>query len=345
MTFQYTILAGDSLSRIANEINACQGVTIEQIENANPNLNPAELIIGQVVSIPATVSGQQGLHYTIRPGDDLGDIVAAINAAAGITYQEIEQANPNVQANRIMVGAVLTIPTHQSTSTGTEGQKQENNNNSNSVSAANIGYWHWTWHTSIEPADTTMGMAFYGAVDPAEALAQSKKIKDRLQGEKYICLGGGTSSGKYSSAAITKIITAINAGDFAGYQGIAFDIEVGASGLVTNFQQAFTAAKTMGFKVLVTVSHSRPYGIGDGNSLMDAFFVDKHIDFLSPQLYTTGKETSNDYTAYGIKWSQYATAQAAVIPSIVKAEYYSDAVSYFKNQGVDLAGYVQWQQN
>ena len=208
-----------------------------------------------------------------------------------------------------------------------------------------IGYWHWTYHDSLAPEGTTMGIAFFGSVDPATAIEQSLKVKDRLKGDKYICLGGGNSSGKYTAEAIEKIIMAIQTGKFSGYQGIAFDVELGTSDLEDAFTKLFAITKMNHLKVLVTVSHSDPYGVGDKSTLMESFFADENIDILSPQLYTTGRETSNDYTAAGIQFSEYSKAKAAVVPSIVRAEYYPDAQAYFKKQGVELKGYIQWHQN
>ena len=75
---------------------------------------------------------------------------------------------------------------------------------------------------------------------------------------------------------------------------------------------------------------------------MQSFFKDENIDFLSPQLYTTGKETTNDYTFARVPWKDYATAKAATIPSIVHPSYYADAVAFFQRQGVTLKGYVRW---
>lgn len=343
---QYTVLAGDSLSKIANEINASTGITSQQIEKANPGIQANFLVVGQVLNIPDH-TGTTALRYTVHPGDSLDSIATAINEAAGVTYQEIASANVNIHASTIFPGEVLIIPGKNdpaASKSGSDSTSAAAPVNPTVAAAENVGYWHWTYHRSIAPANTTMGMAFYGAVDPTEAIQQSEKVKSILKGEKYICLGGGTSAGKYSADAITKIINAIHAGDFVGYQGIAFDVEVGAAHLETNFQQLFAATKAAGFKVLVTVSHSRPYGIDDGSTLTRAFFADGNIDFLSPQLYTTGKESSNDYTAFGIKWPEYAGAKAAVIPSIVKADYYSDAVTYFQSQGVTLKGFVQWSQ-
>lgn len=339
--FQYTIQSGDSLSKIAQEINASTNISIAAIEAANPTINAANLQIGQVLSIPTSIG--KHFNYTIQSGDSFSKIVENIKAAAGVTYQQIAQAN-SIDPDKIFVGQMIQIPINAGTVETPPSKEPANDSNIPKVAAENIGYWHWTYHHSYDPPGTTMGMAFYGSVDPAEAIQQSAKVKARLQGDKFICLGGGTSTGSYNSAAITKIVAAIQAGDFAGYQGIAFDVEVGATGLEADFQNLFAVSKAHNFKVLVTISHSRPYGIKDGNTLMHGFFNDANIDFLSPQLYTTGKEAANDYAAYGIKWSDYTNAKAAVIPSIVKRDYYTDAVNHFKQQGVELKGYVQWQQ-
>ena len=207
------------------------------------------------------------------------------------------------------------------------------------------GYWHWTYHQSTEPSNTNLSIAFFGSVDPATAIQQSLNVKQDMLGEQYICLGGGNSHGKWTSDAIEKIVAAVRAKDFAGYDGLALDIEVGASHLEEEFAQLFAVAQANDLDVLVTVSHSDPFGVGDKSTLMESFFGNSDIDYISPQLYTTGKETANDYDAVGIPFSDYARSIAPVIPSIVRAEFYEDAVKYFKAQGVGLAGYIQWQQN
>ncbi len=104
-----------------------------------------------------------------------------------------------------------------------------------------------------------------------------------------------------------------------------------------------TKDETVGY--FVTVSHSAPYGISDGATLMQSFFENSNIDYLSPQLYTTGYETQNDYAiSQGVQWKSYATVKAAIVPSIVEASMYADAQTYFANVGVTLKGFVQWAQ-
>lgn len=101
--------------------------------------------------------------------------------------------------------------------------------------------------------------------------------------------------------------------------------------------------------MLVTVSHSAPYGITDKIDLMNAFFADANIDILSPQLYTSGYETSNDYAFSGVPWSSWGNAKAAVVPSIVSSSMYADAQDFFVNPtrsgtSISLKGFIQWKQ-
>jgi hypothetical protein len=191
-----------------------------------------------------------------------------------------------------------------------------------------------------------LGVAFNGYSDPTKAIQDSAALKSKLPGRKYISLGGGDSDGRFNYNVLMKIKNSIESGAFAGYDGIVFDIEEGDSGLSDAFKQCFRSARAKGYYVLVTVSYSAPYGIPDAASLMRSFFPNADINYLSPQLYTTGEETSNHYdTIAGVKWSEYATAKAVVIPSIVTGSLYSSAESYFRSQGVTIEGYVQWSQS
>jgi LysM repeat protein len=271
------------------------------------------------------------IKYTVQPGDSYWSIATNINACAGVTAQDIESANPGVSASSLQVGQVINIP-----ATGSKPAPQP-------VAAPNVGYWNRTWLSCTPPVGATLGLAFSGWTDPSSALSNSAPVVDGLVGVKYITLGGGNENGSFSASALSQIIAAINDGSFAAYQGIAFDVEEGDSGLVTAFQQAFAAAKAKGFKVLVTVSHSAPYGMADAQAVMSAFFQDSNIDFLSPQLYTSGSETANDWaTTAGVTWEQYASARAVIIPSIVSPDLYSNAQQVLAGYGVTTQGYVVW---
>ncbi|MDX8399778.1 MAG: LysM peptidoglycan-binding domain-containing protein [Gallionellaceae bacterium] len=335
---KYTILSGDTFSAMASGLSASAGVTYQAIESANPTVDPNALNIGMVLNIPASNSSSIVLKYTVIAGDSFSKISTNLSHCAGMTTQDIEQANPDVNPNALAIGQLFDIP--------------ETSNVSQPVDTAPVqgaevlGFWWWTWSgVNAAPSGTNLSIAFSGWTDPTTALQESANVKDKLQGSKYISLGGGNEDGAFTSASLTSITNAINAGDFAGYDGIAYDVEEGDSGLESLFSESFAAAKANGYKVLVTVSHSAPYGISDASDLMQSFFADPNIDYLSPQLYTTGEETSNDYaTSGGVEWSQYATAKAAVVPSIVNSSMYADAQIYFQEQGVSIKGFVQWSQ-
>ncbi len=127
-----------------------------------------------------------------------------------------------------------------------------------------IGYWDKTWATTPPPTDATMGIAFSGWTDPGQALADSNPIKASLAGAKFISLGGGNENGAFRAASFAPINQAIVGGHFAGWDGIAFDVELGDSGLENAFASSFALAKAQGFQVLVTISHGRvpPSGVG-----------------------------------------------------------------------------------
>lgn len=213
------------------------------------------------------------------------------------------------------------------------------------TSPSHIGFWWWTWGSNKNPGAATFSIAFSGWSDLQNAMRDSAPVKNRLVGKKYFDIGGGGTNGSWTQAKVEAVTQAIQNGSLAGYDGIAWDIEEGASGLGPAFQASFQAAKAKGFSVLVTVSHSAPYGFKDGFSLMQSLLADTNIDMLSPQLYTTGQETANDYaTSQGVGWSLWANAKAKVVPSIVKADLYADAVAVLGAKGVTLDGYIKWSQ-
>jgi len=206
-----------------------------------------------------------------------------------------------------------------------------------------IGYWFWTWSSGGgAPGGTNAGIAFSGWTNPSSAISDSNAIKNRLPGTKYISLGGGNANGRWTAALINQVNSAIEAGNFAGYGGIAYDIEEGDAGLTGGFQNSFRAAKGKGLRVIVSISHSAPYGFSDAYALMQAFFADANIDLLSPQLYTSGTESQNDYTTSGgVSWDMYARSRARDVPSNVRGSYYSSALTYFRQHGFNITGYKQ----
>ena len=276
--------------------------------------------------------------YRVQSGDTLSKIAAHF----GVSLAAIEAANPQINPNLIFVGQLITVPSNNTT----EPTPNPWTNPTPSTPSSEVeqkGYWDWNWHPKPLPAGTNMGLIFSGRTNVNDVLARADRIYNRVTTpNKYLCFGGGGKAGSFHQTDLNAIDAAIQANKLSAYQGIAYDVEVGDSGLAAAFQASFATAKAAGLKVVVTISHSCPFGIKDGVTLMHSFLEDGNIDFLSPQLYTTGKEKQNDYDYAGIKWTEFARAKAAVIPSIVTGAYYADAVTRFREWGVELKGYIQW---
>lgn len=120
---EYSVVKGDSLAKIAKKT----GVSRKALQDANPNVVPSKLKIGQKLVIPAggksiapaapgasaevapTASGTaetSGAHvYTVKSGDTLTKIAKA----HGTTVKAIQKAN-HLSTTAIKVGKKLKIP-------------------------------------------------------------------------------------------------------------------------------------------------------------------------------------------------------------------------------------------
>lgn len=105
--FFYTIRAGDTFFGLAARFN----VSVQQLINANPGVDPNRLQIGQQICIPTQAPGPGpcpgGFLYTIRAGDTFFSLAARFN----VTVQQLAAANPGVDPNRLMIGQQICIPT------------------------------------------------------------------------------------------------------------------------------------------------------------------------------------------------------------------------------------------
>ena len=354
----YTIRPGDSFSKIAAALKTCSGLTVSQIVEANPDKEATNLQIGDDIKVPAADGSHIALVYVIESGDNYTRITRAVNKAAGVSTADIVAANPTLSPTAIQIGEVINIPAVSDSVQGDLAQSDTDNSAMKSSDASKttqpdplikgdiIGYWDWTYDHTTPIPDANLGLAFSGWADVKTAIQQSHSLLGKLQGAQFICFGGGNENGAFNATRLAAINEAIQDGSLVGYDGIAYDVEEGDPGLESDFATSFGIAQKAGFKVLVTVSHSAPFGITDRATLMKSFFDNSDIDYLSPQLYRTGKESANNYaTAKGVLWSGYAQSKAAVVPSLVKAAYYPDAREYFTQQGVKLSGYIQWSRN
>jgi spore germination protein len=98
VALSYTVRSGDTLYQLAQLF----GTTVSAIAQANSISNPAQIAVGQVLTIPGWSQSQ----YTVRSGDTLYQIASRYNTTASLIARVNGIANPAL----IYPGQVLTIP-------------------------------------------------------------------------------------------------------------------------------------------------------------------------------------------------------------------------------------------
>ena len=105
-TVLYIIQAGDTFYGLAQRYST----TVSAIISANPNVDPSRLQIGQNICLPVRQPEfppcPEGNYYTIRSGDTLYAIAQRYN----VSLDDLREANPYVDPNRLRVGQVICIP-------------------------------------------------------------------------------------------------------------------------------------------------------------------------------------------------------------------------------------------
>ncbi|MBO1003015.1 LysM peptidoglycan-binding domain-containing protein [Pseudogracilibacillus auburnensis] len=104
--YPYVIQPGDTLQFIANKLE----VVLSRIIAANPGIDPYNLIIGQIICIPACPPNH--IAYIIQQGDTLYRIAQDFN----VTIASILEANPSVDPNYLRVAQRICIPSACATS-------------------------------------------------------------------------------------------------------------------------------------------------------------------------------------------------------------------------------------
>jgi LysM repeat protein len=107
---EHTIVKNDNFATLATKY----GVSVKDIQAANPNLQPTRLKIGDKVKIPAkgaavartgAPAGDSPDTYTVKSGD----VLSKIAAAHGTTVKELQRLN-NLPTTQIRVGQKLKLP-------------------------------------------------------------------------------------------------------------------------------------------------------------------------------------------------------------------------------------------
>lgn len=102
----YTVRANDTLYSIARRFN----VSVDDLQEANPFVDPETLQIGEVICIPVAtppVTCPEGAReYAIRPGDTFYSLARRYNT----TVAELRRLNPGINPEALLVGQRICIP-------------------------------------------------------------------------------------------------------------------------------------------------------------------------------------------------------------------------------------------
>lgn len=208
-----------------------------------------------------------------------------------------------------------------------------------------VGYYSLSWtEKDSAPVNPDIGIAFSGWAEVYQALS-SGPLAESLHGRKYLSVGGSNVNGVMNAATFKAMEENLDYVKDAGFIGICFDIEStqGENKYIPAMEAAFAATKAAGLKVIVTTSHSAPIKSGAPKQVVASWVASDNIDYLSPQLYSSGTEKQpQTVTSSGVSWDVWKGAKATIIPSIVDGTHWQATQNFFQNQGIPLGGYLQW---
>ncbi|GAB6137860.1 LysM peptidoglycan-binding domain-containing protein [Halanaerobaculum tunisiense] len=102
----YRIQEQDTFYKLAQRFN----ISVDDLKEANPAVNPNNLQVGQVICIPLAtppVDCPAGtFQYEVEPGDSFYSIANEF----GTTVADLKEANPDVNPDALLIGQVLCIP-------------------------------------------------------------------------------------------------------------------------------------------------------------------------------------------------------------------------------------------
>ena len=204
------------------------------------------------------------------------------------------------------------------------------------------GYYIMSWVNSPAPPGKWDFGIYFGGETPKESIDKYINLSSKItSGKKILDLGGGLDTGIWKGQPDFDYINSkLSAIKQSGWDGLCFDVEVCSPNvnIAPLFTDCFAKCKAAGLLVIVTISHSMPYscqtGKGQGKDLINAWLTDKNIDYISPQLYSSGTilEPSD--------LSIFKEIQNKILPSI---PYDSDWEKLnTSNIGINPSGYILW---
>ena len=102
----YRVRPGDTLNEIANFFN----VSLDDLIEANPGIDPDEIMVDQIICIPLAVPSvtcpKGTRRYIVKRGDTFYSIARRFN----LTVEELIESNPNVNPRSLLIGEVICIP-------------------------------------------------------------------------------------------------------------------------------------------------------------------------------------------------------------------------------------------
>lgn len=98
---QYYVLPGDTFYHLSQRY----GIPLIGIQKANPDVDPENLIVGQIVCLPLPQC-ENGFQYIIKPYDTLYRIAQLYN----VTVEDILNRNPGIQPYNLQLGQTICIP-------------------------------------------------------------------------------------------------------------------------------------------------------------------------------------------------------------------------------------------
>ena len=98
----WRIRPGDTFFRITRFLN----ITVDEIIELNPGINPQNLEVGQLICIPRENPCPSGVFWTVSQGDTLFNIAQQ----TGTTVARLLELNPGIDPNNLQVGQSLCLP-------------------------------------------------------------------------------------------------------------------------------------------------------------------------------------------------------------------------------------------